>query len=467
MSQANADRNGQKLLCFGFVRRWLHLMNIHIQADDIANIIFNYTFTFNFGFIYNPNYCNVFFSDHEAKSDCATNTTNCNPSAIRSRNVTCNFNVKPENCTKSSGHRSSTVIFKPFLSTLLNINYNNNNNNSNNSNINGSNSKFGKSSRLTVIVRKRECKKSIMLSSDDYEFECGLIAIPKEIILNGDHDHDSGEFSDDFKYNSHYDTCKKSFLKQFEAFFSSKALLFSNHSWNLSQLRFKLAQLLQNLKELENGSNVAMDQQCTCTCPYDDYMVSVMSNMSIIYMRFTKYASLVNCGFVEPPIVRNVHDHLNDKNDKNDDNETNCHHEDNINSDKTEDVVYDISESSGPGCVVVLAYGSSDDIFILRRHDFFQLRVDIVDGEYTIDFTKGTTTKRQDDDHFNKSKSVFDAAIRAGQNKIGEEMDKLKCRKLNFDKYDYLFAIDSYRCICDNVDGFELQVFVEQFDQSS
>ena len=51
----------KKHLCFGFVRQWLHLINIDIQVNDIANIILNYALTLKFGFIHNPNYSNVFF----------------------------------------------------------------------------------------------------------------------------------------------------------------------------------------------------------------------------------------------------------------------------------------------------------------------------------------------------------------------------------------------------------------------
>ena len=87
--------SNQKHSCFGFVLKWLHLMNIDIQVDDIANIIFNYVLSLNFAFIHNPNYSNVWFSDY--KSNKSDNDINCNSSkaAVTSPFITCNFNIDP------------------------------------------------------------------------------------------------------------------------------------------------------------------------------------------------------------------------------------------------------------------------------------------------------------------------------------------------------------------------------------
>ena len=107
-------------------------MNIDIQVDDITNIIFNYARFLDFGFIYNPNYSKVFFTDNDMNY-------NSSKSAVTSPFITCNFNIdfrkvqaifesndnsKQKIYTEPNhreGHYSSTVIFKPFLSKSLNI----------------------------------------------------------------------------------------------------------------------------------------------------------------------------------------------------------------------------------------------------------------------------------------------------------------------------------------------------------
>ena len=415
----------QKHLCFGFVRKCLHLMNIDIQVDDIANIIFNYALSLDFGFICNPNYSNVSFTDDKS------NKRNDSKSALISPSITCNFNIDSlklqkmfesndnskhnvdtnKNETFRRGHFSSSVLFKPFLSKLLNIG--------------GTNRVTGnhKSIRMNVILQHKNCKAN-KFDNSGHKLQCGLIAVPKKIIVESFKPKnviDNININGNINYN-----CKQIFLDQLETCFSQKVMFWNDHSMELPKLAQKLHQELDNCNDDEDDDNdgIAMSE--------------ASKRMSVICITNIKQYDRCHCLCHQPRIKRN---------DKNDD--------DAVINYKATDVTY--TEESRNFFIQKLfvhqdEYGST---FTLKSNDCIQLYVEyqVNDNEYTIDFKKGLAQDVLKND-FDKGKSLF------GKDDIG----KFECRKLNFDKCDYLLAIASARCVCKDVKGFQVKVFVEQFD---
>ena len=86
----------------------------------------------NFGLIYNPNFSKAY----QIPNPYMIENNNSN-SIMSAQCITHDLNII--NCSRhdnsqamNRGHNSSSIILKPFLSTLLNINHNNNKNDYNN-----------------------------------------------------------------------------------------------------------------------------------------------------------------------------------------------------------------------------------------------------------------------------------------------------------------------------------------------
>ena len=113
-------------------------------------------------------------------------------------------------------------------------------------------------------------------------------------------------------------------------------------------------------------------------------------------------------------------------------------------------------------------FGEKIDNSKFVLNDFVQFCIDNKNDdnqEYIINIKKGLAQDGLKND-FSKSQSMFDGYINIIINTSEKNINSIENKKLNFNKYDYLFAICSSRCLCyANYDqgGFEFEVFVEQF----
>ena len=164
-----------KVLCFGFVRQLIGFM----QFDDIANIIFDYSKITCLEFIHHKSYSDV---EHTTCQTCSGDTVS---------GLHCNFTKK----TPGDSHSSSTVLIKPFISTLLSLSSNDNNQNANNinnlnlhdnhvtTNIHNSINIPKTCVKLTIKLQKHNCL-SDKYGDDGYLLQCGLLCVPKKKILS-------------------------------------------------------------------------------------------------------------------------------------------------------------------------------------------------------------------------------------------------------------------------------------------
>lgn len=165
------NHNKVKLLCFGFVRQSIGFM----QFYDIANIIFDYSKISSLNFIHNELYSQV---QHITSETLSKKTV---------AGLRCNFNKQPHD---TKFHSSSTILIKPFISTLLdlpivlpNTTTNNDNNNKTNINCSGSTSSGKKSIKLTIKLKSKKCQ-SYKYRYGGYLLQCGILCVPREKIID-------------------------------------------------------------------------------------------------------------------------------------------------------------------------------------------------------------------------------------------------------------------------------------------
>ena len=371
----------ETLICFGYVRSSLPT----IQIDDIANVIFKYSINDEFGFIHNKRYTQVY-----------------NPHG----NILCNMN-------NNIKHDMSTVIFKPFLSSLLCIH---------------NPWSIIKLIELNITICKlpEKCKLK-RLGINSYEIEFGLLCIPKQSILNtvnvvnttylnekhpkcSNSSHSSLNklnahvikkkninANSVVKYESDYAIKCKKYLNEFDNIFSNKINYFAMDTC-------RLGLLYRNILNAKTTYGHRVYETA-----FSKIDLNMFKFIKSIYVGCTKTAKTYSCFFKD----------------------------NNSDRQKPKDrFIYHFKQKY-------------DARYCLKVDDFVQIAVKLDENndegkKYKIYFGKGIANAKNE-----TNMSKFKRNINFGN--TSDFLDGCACDvKLNFDEYDYLFALSSARCSCDS-----------------
>ena len=143
------------LLCSGYLRYFKFFDIQNMQGDDITWIISDYVFSFSIGFLHNPLYSRISY-DNIAY----TNDIICDFSRNR------NTNLANIHTSALWNHNHSTVIFTPYISTLL-----------------SKTSKIKSGIVLNIKLSIIDCPDVSMYNRNGgFELNCGLICVPRKIL---------------------------------------------------------------------------------------------------------------------------------------------------------------------------------------------------------------------------------------------------------------------------------------------
>ena len=190
-SSWNAD--AVHLLGFGFVRKHLN----HIKFTGIGNIIVAYITSFRISCINNPKYSHVYY-----EKDDELNTT-----------LICDFSIN--NTEIKNTHYGSTIIFKPFISQLL------------------SKIDSRRSAEISIECKKLVCNHSYY-DKTGYNFQCGLICLPKiynRVSDDDNNDIDVKQEDDVAKDNESESESLENRLKKMENIFSNISKFENDSCW--------------------------------------------------------------------------------------------------------------------------------------------------------------------------------------------------------------------------------------------
>lgn len=159
-------------VCIGFLRQHMSL-----GVDDISTIVVRYVCMTDV--IHNRNYCHIY-------------------SNIKDEGYKCHFRIKTNDYIIDK-HCGSPVIFGPFLSQILKKKKKKHAI-SNDHNDEAKNNSLLPLTNIQVCIEKNECNHKTYQNQNGYNFQCGLIAIPKKFFSSSD-DLDV----DDSSYNAGFE----------------------------------------------------------------------------------------------------------------------------------------------------------------------------------------------------------------------------------------------------------------------
>ena len=257
------------LLCFGYIR-W-HLSNYNVQIDDIARLVHKRCATFDIGCIYNKNYAIV----------------NRIQDMNNSVGIRCSLNIVPYNDYNTNyihdniawslnhytKHRETTIIFKPFIADLFEIN-----NNTNYS---------CQVNKLTIVQKHCHCINP-QYDGGGYRIRFGLIGIPKKVFNNNNNNNNN---------NNTNNICqtRNQFLQKFESLYCDKIKMFSYHNCGLLNLR-------RNIKEARGTLSHNQTQNDSININIQENLradiLKLTKNIQSKYICLTKLQDVYTCTYI-------------------------------------------------------------------------------------------------------------------------------------------------------------------------
>ena len=386
------------LICFGYVRSSLPT----IQIDNIANTILKYVINDNFGFIHNKRYT-------EVRNQLDSHS-----------HIICNMKSIIE-------HNMSTVIFKPFLSSLLDIE---------------NSLSTIKLMQLNISICKlpQKCKLT-RLGINSYDLEFGLLCIPKQSILDlkypNDKQHKLGcrdfgnsplskllsnnsskvvknknksrnkNVNSDPKYD--YRIKSDKYLNEFENIFSNKIKHFAMETCRLGLFYRNISTAMTT-----DGNRIFETKS-------SEIDLNMFNCIKSIYIGCVKTAKAYNCYFKD-----NNSDRQKPK-DK---------------------FIYHFKQKY-------------DARYCLEINDFVQIAVKLDKNSngkkrYKVYFGKGTQNGNENATNVSNFTRNFE--------NTSDFLDSCDCDvELDFEQYDYLFALGSARCSCDKEHSVAFEICLRKY----
>ena len=397
------------VLCFGFVRKSLNFANIHI--DDIATIIFKHTAVSVVDIIMNKNFSNIItYNNYNSSYNYNYNyNTKSEISTLIMTPTTFDFYVDPLRVGSFSAHGKSTAIFKPFLSTLLNVN-------------SKGTGEIYPPSKINIIkfsfqLKCNNCNDKFF-ANNGYDFECGLLTIPKKEI---------NAMSDYFIKNENINIVCQPYYKNFDKkmYLDKLESLAQVHNMSLRDIHCQFYSL-----------NSASDK--------DKQRKALFDKTRFVGLTFDRMGPR----YEDTCKLINFKGHMKTSNYK-------TNRNDNFNN------YFGTTRIHAQTMHVLRTNTSFDNKYCFKKNDCIEICVK------KTKYYKNSYGSREYILYFIKYN--HDGKIKGNQEIVYE-----KTVTLNFEKFDYLFAFSGLRCWCDtmaskdkNDRGFQYQVYFEQLENSA
>ena len=476
------DEESIELLCFGYARLILAEMNIEIKIDDLATMIVDYTIAMDIQPIFNPNYTNIHLKhvNHNDKNK-------INIDIPLSSRIVCDFNFSS---WQTPSHNSSSVLFRPFLSTLFKIDSalsDTKNDKKHDNHIRGTHTR-GMSTSWPAIktklifrieIKRKNCNYTRI--NDNYYnrvlehswyFQCGLIGIPKTDILNckSEYDHNGNtnttnintHLNYNYNYNYNYNLNhssnintntntsdnnlykkKELYLNKLELFYSEKIFHFENKSSLLSSLYI----CSDNPVLYNKYYNYYHNYNYNCTINRGNYMPRKSKEKEFakekeeqkIIQTFNERGMFKNYKFIGISCKKGRDARMVDHSKS-------IGHPDPINNKKWKQ----------------FAVGDCVEIWVERIHKSTIHNNCKGDGAPNSNMKHGWNSSETDDCDY---QLYFIKYSHNNKGTADSECESDPCvlkhsAKLDFDKFDYLFAFSSARCDCQNLPWTKPRGFV-------
>ena len=445
-----------RLVCHGFIRN----NSSNIRFNDIVEIVFKYVQSNDIGFIFHPRGVNIYnlqstdnnnHNNHDTQNrssvnrsliDTITTWVSRSKKVDKSINTNAEFYISPFSSFPRIGcrwrqtdstvsHGSSSVILKPFVSSILNID-NINCNGDDEMQVTPRNGKELKTFRVTVILRANECGRGVY-SSGGYRLHFGLLSVDKEKISksmnqqknttkdgkkkarkrilqkNNDREMKNNYNNNKYSYNYNYDDGKTIYLNTLQRLASEKIEL----------------TMIPKLITTKDCNNISIYRDMQVLTEFEE---NVMTWKKGLYLDCCKLGAMYRCGLhkMGAGFENDVDTHV-----------------------YPEQQVF-------------------DQRYCLKTFDFIQLWIQPVVNEKSNQTNNDKNDKNDENDEtklkygLRFTKGVAKDALKGNFNN-SENMCQ-NVLPLDFANSDYLVAISSVCCNCDGKKGFHTDIMVQVFD---